>query len=172
MSYREISEPAGDQLRMAMRQWASGVGVATAEFDNVRHGMTVSSFTSVAVDPPIILISVQKDTRTHDLIVNSGAFAVTLLAADQQEISARFAGQMGEDEDRFVGLEITTLKTGSPVLLGGLAVFDCKLIDMYDAKTTTVMFGEVAEARLSDQPMDSLQPLLYHNQGYRRLASE
>ena len=170
MTYRKINQPVGDQLRMAMRQWASGVGIATAEFEKVRHGMTVSSFTSVAVDPPIILISVQKDTRTHDLIVNSGSFAVTLLASDQQEISARFAGQMGDDEDRFVGLETTTLKTGSPVLLGGLAVFDCRLKDTYDAETTTVMFGAVVEARLADKPMGSLEPLLYHNRDYRRLT--
>lgn len=155
-----------------MRQWASGIGVVAAEYDGVRHGMTVSSFTSVAVDPPLVLVSLHKDTRTHDLVLQSGAFGVTLLAEEQQELSDRFAGRIGDDDDRFSGVETITLETGSPLLLGGLAVFDCRLKGSYDAKTTTVMFGEVVTARLSDRSSEHLKPILYHNQGYRRLKQE
>lgn len=158
-----------DQTRAAMQQWASGIGVATAEYDGVRHGMTVSSFTSVSMDPPLVLVSMQKDTRTHDLVLSSGAFGVTLLAGDQQEISDRFAGRTVKDDHRFEGLEIFNLETGSPLLAGGLAVFDCRLKASFDANTTTVMFGEVVTALVSNRPEEVLEPLLYHNQGYRWL---
>lgn len=172
MTYPKSDLPVGDQLRQGMRQWTSGIGVATVAFEGERHGMTVSSFTSVSADPPIVLISTHKNTRTHDLILRSGAFAVTLLSADQQEISDIFAGRVPEHEDRFVGQETVTLSTGTPALAGGLAVFDCRLIGTYETETTTVMFGEVVEARLSDRPVDSLQPLLYYNQGYHLLGEK
>ena len=172
MDYMNKFKSIEDQTRAAMRQWASGIGVAAAEYDGVRHGMTVSSFTSVSMDPPMVLVSMQKDTRTHDIVLRSGAFGVTLLAASQQEISDRFAGRTVEDDLRFDGLETFTLETGSPLLAGGLAVFDCRLKASYDAKTTTVMFGEVVTALIGDRPEEELKPLLYHNQGYRFLKEE
>jgi flavin reductase (DIM6/NTAB) family NADH-FMN oxidoreductase RutF len=169
MDYLENTLPLQGQLRLAMRQWASGIGVAAAAHDGALHGMTVSSFTSVSADPPVVLVSLHKDTRTHELVLESGAFGVTLLAADQQELSDRFAGRLGHNEDRFSGLEWFTLVTGSPLLYGGLAVFDCRLKDSYDAVSTTVMFGEVVNARMSNRPEDKLQPLLYFNRDYRWL---
>jgi flavin reductase (DIM6/NTAB) family NADH-FMN oxidoreductase RutF len=172
MDYLENSFPLEDQLRKAMRQWASGIVVVTAEYLGNRHGMTVSSFTSVSVEPPVILVSLHKNTRTHDLVLKSQAFGVTLLAADQQELSDRFAGRIGADDDRFSGVETFTLKTTSPLLTGGLAVFDCRLMDSYDTKTTTVMFGEVVTALLSNRPEEEFRPLLYHNQGYRWLKED
>lgn len=170
MNYLEYTQPIDEQLRTVMRHWASGICVATAAHQGLRQGMTVSSFTSVAVDPPMVLISLHKNTRTHDLVLQSEAFGVTLLAADQQEISDRFAGRLGED-DRFAGLETFQLLTGSPLLMGGLAVFDCRLRGSFDANTTTVMFGEVVTARLSDRPEGELKPLLYYNQSYHRLPA-
>ena len=172
MNYHENPLPLEEQLRIAMRHWASGIGIATASHDGVRHGMTVSSFTSVTVDPPMVLVSLQKDSRTHDLVFDSQAFGITLLAADQRELSDIFAGRLGDDEHRFAGLETFTLKTGSPLLFGGLAVFDCRLKDSYDAKTTTVMFGEVVAVQISSRPEEELRPLLYHNQGYHWLEQD
>lgn len=169
MTYQKTDLPIGDQLRHGMRQWASGIGVATAEFEGERHGMTVSSFTSVSVDPPIVLVSTQKGTRTHDLILRAGAFAVTLLAEDQQDISEIFAGRIPEHEDRFAGMKLERLETGSPVITGGLAAFDCRLVGTYETDTTTVLFGEVVEACVGD---GSKGPLLYYNQGYHFLAAD
>jgi len=171
MNYLESSLPVDEQLRTAMRQWASGIGVVAAEYEGARHGMTVSSFTSVSADPPMVLVSLHKETRTHDLVLQSRAFGVTLLAADQQQLSDRFAGRLGDDDDRFSGLETFSLVSGSPLLKGGLAVFDCRLEGSYDANTTSVMFGVVLTARLSDRPEAELKPLLYHNRDYRRLLS-
>jgi len=168
MDFEDTPQTAQEQLREGMRYWASGVGVTTAAFDGNKHGMTVSSFTSVSLEPPIILVSLHNDTRTNDMVLQSGAFAVTLLTEAQQEISARFAGQMGDDEDRFVGLESFTLETGSPMLSGGLAFFDCKLVGTYETASTTVMFGEVVAARVIKKPAE-VPPLVYQNRDYRQL---
>jgi cob(II)yrinic acid a,c-diamide reductase len=172
MEYSTPSPNPGDQLRLAMRHWASGIGIAATELEGTRYGLTVSSFTSVSVDPPVVLISVHQDSQGHDPILASGRFAVTLLAAGQQALSNRFAGRTEHSEDRFEGLDTLTLKTGSPVLPGGLAVFDCKVIGSYATETTTVIFGEVVAAQVSERPYEELEPLLYYHQGYRWLSDQ
>jgi len=172
MNYQTPSNDTGEQLRLAMRQWASGIGIAATDHRGVKYGLTVSSFTSVSVAPPIILISVHQDSQAHDPILASGRFAVTLLAADQQELSDRFAGRTEHGEDRFEGVEALTLKTGSPVLPGGLAVFDCELAGSYATETTTVMFGRVVAAQIREGPYEELEPLLYYHQGYRWLSNQ
>ena len=170
MDYQITSESIGDQLRMAMRHWASGIGIATTKHLGKRYGLTVSSFTSVSVEPPVILISVHQDSQAHDPILNAGHFAVTLLADDQQELSDRFAGRTVTDEERFDGLETSSLQTGSPILPGGLAVIDCELIGTFETSTTTVMFGEVLAAQVSSKPIEDLRPLLYYQQDYAGLG--
>lgn len=154
-----------------MRQWASGIGIATTAVEGVRYGLTVSSFTSVSIYPPIVLISVHKEAQAHDPLLQAGVFGVTLLSTDQQRLSERFAGRMDPDKDRFDGLESFELITGSPLLPGGLAFFDCRLIGTYDTETTTVMFGEVVAARTAKDEADR-EPLLYFDRWYRRLRDE
>lgn len=161
-----ISIQPGDELREVMRFWASGVAIVGAEHEGVRHGMTVSSFTSLSLEPPLVMISLQKSTRTHDLVIGSEAFAVTVLDQTQLAVSNRFAGMETEDEDRFVGIETYTLETGSPLLHHGLAFLDCRLVAQHDAGTHTVMIGEVVAAQFSD---DQNSPLVYFNRDYRKL---
>lgn len=153
-----------------MRLWASGVGVAATEFEGRKFGLTVSSFTSVSIDPPIVLISVNKTSSAHDPILKSGRYGVTLLAEDQQIISDRFAGRVDQDRDRFDGVDAFTLKTGSPLLAGGLSAFDCEVVGTFDSGTTTVFFGKVVAALSNDFPKDGKQPLLYYYQGYRKIS--
>lgn len=172
MDYQTTSSSVGDQLRMAMRHWASGIGIAATKHLGKQYGLTVSSFTSVSVDPPVVLISVHQDSQAYDPILNAGHFGVTLLSADQRELSDRFAGRTVTDEARFDGLETFTLETGSPFLPGGLAVFDCELIGTFETATTTVMFGDVLAARVSSRPLEELHPLLYYQQEYARLRED
>jgi flavin reductase (DIM6/NTAB) family NADH-FMN oxidoreductase RutF len=155
-----------DQLRNAMRQWATGVAVVTSTHAGIAHGMTVSSFTSVSLTPPQVLISLAQSTRTHQLVKESRCFGVTLLAQDQQEISDRFAGRMTDEQDRLAGLETFTLETGAPLLTNGLAQFDCHVIATFTSGTHTLFIGAV----LAAQSQGNLQPLLYYDRGYRQLA--
>ncbi len=154
-----------NQLRLVMRKWASGVSVVTSHFERIKHGMTVSSFTSVSLTPPLITISLMKSSRTLDLVRQSGSFGITILTRQQEEISKIFAGQVSESDDRFSGIDTFTLLTGAPMIANGLAFFDCKISEILDFDTNTLIIGEVIATKLGDQN----DPLLYFDQHYREL---
>ena len=154
-----------EQLRQAMRAWSSGVTVVTASHNGERHGMTVSSFTSVSLEPPLIIISLHTESRTHRLVHAANAFAVSILSADQHDISDRFAGR-ADDGDRFTGLDTETLVTGAPALRGALARLDCRVIQVVSAGMNTIFLAEVAAVRGDGEG----QPLVYHNRRYWSLV--
>ena len=154
-----------EQVRHAMRAWASGVTIVTAAHKNEQHGMTVSSFASVSLDPPLLMVALQKTTRTSGLVSRAQAFGVTILSAGQREISERFAGRSEDSNDRLEGIETETLDTGAPLIKGGLAYFDCRLRQTMDAGTSILFSGEVVAARQFEG-----QPLVYHNRQYQRMS--
>ena len=154
-----------ESLRSGMRKWVAGVTVVSSEYNGEQHGMTVSSFTSISAEPPMILVSLESSTRTHAVIFQSGFFGVTLLSEDQEWLSERFAGRTGLESDRFSGLDIFRLISTSPLIAGGLAYFDCRLVNTMRAGTSTVFLAEVMAASISG----SEEPLVYTNRGYRRL---
>jgi flavin reductase (DIM6/NTAB) family NADH-FMN oxidoreductase RutF len=155
-----------EDLRQVMRNWASGVTVVTAKDGDQFHGMTVSAFTSISLQPPLVLVSLEKTSRTHAMVQNSNHFGVTILADDQKDISDRFAGRIpAMDGNRFLGLAIETLTSGVPFIVGGLAYLDCHIVLTYDTRLHTLFIGEVdtlCSAR-------SGKPLLYHDQDYNTL---
>ena len=154
-----------DQFRKVMRQWASGISVVSTKHDGIFHGMTVSSFSSVSIDPQLVTISLMKDSRTHDFVINAKIFGITVLSETQQQISKIFAGEIPDTENRFKNLETWTLVTGSPLLKGGLAFLDCKLTDVYDFGSNSLFIGEVVAAQVGNGG----RPLLYFDQQYHML---
>jgi len=156
-----------DLLRQAMRFWATGITIVTAAHDGIQHGMTVSSFTSVSLTPAQILISLAQNTRTHDLIMRSHHFGVTVLAEDQIDLSDRFAGRMSDDMPRLDGVETFTLVSKTPLLKNGLAQLDCHVVTTVGSGTHTIFIGDV----LSSQSVDGGNPLLYYNRGYQKITS-
>lgn len=155
-----------ETLRSAMRAWSAGVTVVTAAHDDEMHGMTVNSFTSISLTPPLLIVSLQNDTRTHALVTKSRAFGVTILASDQKGISDLFAGRMPEVIDRISAVQTETLVTGSPLIAGGLAWLDCRVLQTYDAGKTTLFIAEAVAARGTG----SGEPLIYHNREYWKLS--
>lgn len=155
-----------ETLRAAMRAWSAGVTVVTAVHEGNKHGMTVNSFTSISLDPAIVTVSLQGSTRTHELVSKSRAFGVTILSVEQEKISDLFAGRMPEIEDRFADLQTETLITGSPLIVGGLAWLDCRVLQTFDAGMNTLFIAEVLAARGTGVG----QPLIYHNRKYWKLA--
>ncbi len=155
-----------DALRQAMRNWTTGVAVLTGYAGEIRHGMTVNSFTSLSLDPPLVGVTLANSTRTRDLVEQSGVFGVTILAEDQAEMADRFAGRIPEDEDRMTGVETFTLVSGAPLLSSGLVCLDCKVIQRYPMKNSTLYVGEVLAIHHNRQA----QPLVYHNRVYHRLC--
>jgi flavin reductase (DIM6/NTAB) family NADH-FMN oxidoreductase RutF len=154
-----------DLLRQVMRQWTTGVSVVTSRVGDLVHGMTVSSFTSVSLEPPIVAVTLADLARTYELVSESGVFAVTILAAGQEAISDRFAGRIVPDDERFVGVPVFSMVTGCPLIAGGLAFLDCRVVHAHPLGESTVFFGEVLAAQIEPDG----QPLVYHNRGYHRL---
>jgi len=155
---------SSDSVRQSMRYWATGVTIVTAAHKGQQHGMTVSSFTSLSLDPPRLLISLAKGTRTCRLVALSRRFGVSLLAEDQRELSDRFAGRMSEEEDRLAGLEVFQLATGAPLLKGALAWLDCRVTRTMDSGSHLVFIAEPLAALSTEDSLAA--PLLYFNRSY------
>ena len=150
-----------------MQLWPSGVTVVTMSDDSVRHGMTASAFTSVSIDPPLVLVVVDRRWRSHGHIESAKAFCVNILAEDQVRLADRFAGRQGEMPDRFFDLQVTTAPTGSPVIDSALAHLDCTLDAAHNAGDHSIFVGRVVDAAVH-RPFGT-RPLLYHAQRYARL---
>jgi flavin reductase (DIM6/NTAB) family NADH-FMN oxidoreductase RutF len=154
-----------EELRQAMRRWTTGVTIVTAESRGIQHGMTVSSFTSVSLDPPTVSISLEQNSRTHELISEAGSFGITFLSSEQQPISERFAGKFSDDMDRFAGLDTWRIISGAPFLVGGLAFLDCQVHSIHQFGSNSLIIGEILAAKSGE----NRDPLLYYNRQYRRL---
>lgn len=155
-----------DVLRSAMRAWSAGVTVVTAIYEGQKHGMTVNSFTSISLDPALITISLQQNTRTHDFVTQSKAFGLTILSTQQAHLSNIFAGRMKDVEDKFSNLQTETLVTGAPFIVGGLSWLDCNVLQTFDAGMNTLFISQVVAARGTGTG----DPLIYHNREYWKLS--
>ncbi|HJR82250.1 MAG TPA: flavin reductase family protein [Anaerolineales bacterium] len=151
-----------EQLRRALRAWTTGVAVITAAHDGQKYGMTVNSFSSVSLEPPLISVTLKQLTHTHELVVKSGEFAITILSSDQKEVSDRFAGKLPDIKDRFDGIPTETLSIDAPLLRGGLAYFNCRVVKSIPIGENTFFLAEVVAARGEGEG----EPLVYHNRVY------
>ena len=111
------------------------------------------------------MVALQKTTRTSRIVSRARAFGVTILSANQKEISERFAGRSDDSNNRLEGIETEILDTGAPLIKGGLAYFDCRLRQTVDAGTSLIYIGEVVAARQFEG-----QPLVYYNRQYQRIS--
>lgn len=155
-----------EEMRSVMRAWSAGVAVVSAAHEGSRHGMTINSFTSISLYPAFVSVSLQKSTRTHDLVFKSHTFGLTMLSESQSDLSDLFAGRKPDIEDRFAKLKTETLVTGAPLIAGGLAWLDCRVVQTFDAGTNTLFIAEVVAARNFGEST----PLVYHDRGYWKLA--
>jgi len=155
-----------ENLRAAMRAWTAGITVVTTVNEGHKHGMTVNSFTSISLDPAMITISLQQTTRTHEYVSKSRVFGLTILSAGQSKVSDLFAGRFPDVENRFSDLQMETLVTGSPLIVGGLAWLDCRVTQSFDAGMNTLFIAEVLAARSFGED----QPLIYHSRKYWGLS--
>jgi len=160
----------GEMLRQVMRHWATGVAVVTSAVGEARHGMTVNSFGSISLDPPLVTVTMHNDTRTFRLVSESGFFAVTILTAAQQDVAERFAGRQAGTGDRMASLETFILVSGAPLLAGGAAFLDCRVVHQYDMRHSTLLVGEVLSARIAEET--TLPPLIYINRHFTGLKDE
>lgn len=127
--------------------------------------MTVNSFTSISLEPPLVSLALKKLTHTHELVEKSGEFAATILSSSQKELSERFAGKFPEIKDRFEGVPTETLLLDIPLLKGGIAYFNCRVIQSIPVGENTLFVAEVVAVRGEGEG----DPLVYHNRVYHRI---
>ena len=154
-----------EKLRHAMRAWTTGVVIVTSMYEGQQYGMTVNSFTSISLEPPLICVTLKRLTHTHDLVVKSGMFSATILTSAQKELSDRFAGKVPNLVDRFAGIQTETISLDSPVFKDGLAYFDCRVVNSVPVGENTLFIAEVLDARGEGEGV----PLVYHNREYWKL---
>jgi len=138
--------PAADAaaLKTAMRTLAGGVSVVTAGIGDARTGATVTSATSLSMDPPTMVVNINLGSSTWPVIRRHGHFAVNILADDQQALADRFAGRGGlRGVERYAGSDWVTLVTGAPVLVGALAAVDCEVEEAIERHSHAIVLGRV-----------------------------
>lgn len=146
-------------LRDALGAFATGVTVITARGSDQRDvGVTANSFNSVSLDPPLVLWSLNRSSRSLEAFISTGYFAVHVLAANQKDLSMRFASR---DADRFAGLQFKRGCGGAPLLPDCAARFQCRLASVHDGGDHVILVGEVLEFEDSDRT-----PLIFHRGRY------
>jgi len=149
-----------------MRSYPQGVTIVTFQTGHESKGITVSSFISVSLDPPLVLVSIAKGTPTHDQLSSAKAFAVNFLAYDQESLSDRFAGRKGV-QGMFGGPNFKLGVSGAPIIEGVRAVIECKAWAVYEGGDHSLVIGEV----VSVKSISRKKPLLYYEQQYTSTES-
>ncbi|MFJ7512599.1 flavin reductase family protein [Peribacillus simplex] len=149
------------QFRTAMGRFATGVTVIATEVEGEAHGMTANAFMSVSLDPKLVVISIGQKARILSKIQESGIFTVNILAADQQEMSMIFAGQIKDRQVEFDRLD------NKPVLSGAIAQVACEVSAEHVEGDHTLFIGKVTDIHLEEK-----EPLIFFNGKYRSFEKE
>lgn len=156
-----------DEFKEALSTWASGVSVVTAVQDGAHYGLTVSSFCSLSLEPPLVLICLNRANRLPAMIEATGRFAVNVLAAGQEAASNHYARSGREPTAAFAAAAPGTLTdTGYAVLTDASATLECTLREAMDQGDHTIVVGAVEGTHVRP----GAEPLLYFSRGYRTLA--
>jgi flavin reductase (DIM6/NTAB) family NADH-FMN oxidoreductase RutF len=151
-----------EEFRSALSRFASGVTVVTTKDGSGKlYGITVSAFCSVSLEPPLILICIEKNTGSHHAFEQSRAFVVNILREDQEHISDRFASPL---DDKFGGISYRYGIEDLPVLEDALANLECRLRYSHEGGDHTIFVGEVEKATVN-----GVEPLLYFHGNYRKI---
>jgi flavin reductase (DIM6/NTAB) family NADH-FMN oxidoreductase RutF len=141
---------ASDDFRSAMRRLPGGVSVITVGHGKNITGMTVTSVSSLSVDPATLIVSINRESSSWPLLRQYGFFGVNILTADQLDVAERFTGKDGvKGADRFKGSEWITRASGVPLLAGALAAVDCEVEDIFERHSHAVVIGRVLDLQFS-----------------------
>ncbi len=163
--------PTPDEFREAVSRFATGITVVTCVVDGVDHAMTANAFASVSINPLLVLVCVERDSRFHDAISATSAWGVSILAADAEPTSRWFAtkGRPLEGQLRKSGHHRSP-RHGVAWIDGALASLECSTTDVHQAGDHDIVIGEVIELETAVPP--TLEPLLYYRRNYRSLRIE
>jgi flavin reductase (DIM6/NTAB) family NADH-FMN oxidoreductase RutF len=152
-----------NHLRQVMGHFATGVTIITTlNKAGELHGLTANAFTSVSLEPPLLLISVDKKAESWPAFEESKVFTVNILAEDQEALSRKFAVSGGK---KFEGVAYRVGANGAPIVEGVLAFIECTLYAAYDGGDHSIYLGEIQQAEIHEG-----KPLLFFRGGYRALG--
>ena len=155
------------EMRAMMGRFATGVSVVAARHGPLLAGMTANAIASISVDPPLMMASIARKAETHSAIVGSHAFAVSVLSREQLALAECFAQPTTAAKLKaFCGADWHEAETGSPILEGALAYFDCRLTARHDGGDHEIFIGEIVAAGYRTDAA----PLLWYASGYRELG--
>ncbi|MFT4624054.1 MAG: flavin reductase (DIM6/NTAB) family NADH-FMN oxidoreductase RutF [Myxococcota bacterium] len=153
-------------FKNALASWASGVSVVTTSNNGMLYGLTVSSFTSLSLDPALVLVCVDNRNRFPAMVEESEGFAVSILCREQEAASNYFASSGRLPTPNFTQIEGEWTEAGQPVVKGAAAHIVCRLHELLPRGDHTIVIGEVVEARHDPE----LEPLLYWKRSYRSIG--
>ena len=152
-----------NQLRQVMGHFATGVTIITTfNKDGQMHGLTANAFTSVSLEPPLLLISVDKKAESYPAFEESKVFTVNILADEQEALSRKFAVSGG---NKFEGVAYRRGANGAAILDGTLAHIECTLYAAYEGGDHSLYLGEILEAEVREG-----KPLVFYRGGYRAIG--
>ncbi len=162
------SDPQSEPFKRAMRHLAGAVSVITTGSGEARTGFTATSVSSLSVEPPTLIVCLNRDSSSWPVLFEHGAFCVNVLAHDHSHVADRFAGRGGaKGIARYEGAQWQSLSTGSLALAGALAAIDCEVEEALERHTHTILIGRVKALQLRDDA----EPLLYWHGAYRLLSN-
>ena len=151
-----------EEFRAALGRFASGVTIVTTrDTEGNLHGLTVSAFSSVSLQPSLVLVCIEKSAGSHHAFENGGAFVVNILREDQQAISNQFASRIF---DKFAGINYRLGIEDLPVLNDALVNLECRQTNAHDAGDHTIYIGEIEKVTVTDG-----NPLIYFHGNYREI---
>lgn len=156
-------------FRSTLGKFATGVTVVTAKSPSVRRGMTANAFSSLSLDPPLVLVCVDNKTTFLSVIREAGRFAINFLAEDQKSTSDWFAGKGRDAEDQFADIPHVSGENGAPILSGALATLECDTHEELPGGDHTIFVGRVTRVITEDAVRP---PLLFYASAYRKMDTE
>ena len=160
--------PDGVILRSVLGHFPTGVVIVTGTVGEDPVGMTLQSFLSLSLDPPLVLLSVAKSSTSWPRIATSGRFLVNVLSEGQSELARRFAKS---GSDKFAGVAYTTRRDlGGPLLGEVSACVDCDLEAEHDGGDHTIVVARVLDAAIAERPEHAQAPLIFHRSGFPSLV--
>ena len=159
----QTADPPNDDFKAAMASFAAGVTIVTTlDSSGIPQAMTATAFSSVSLNPPLCLVCIDRRARAHAPLLIKGCFAVSILAAGQEEVSARFAAPVA---DRFAGVSWRPGEvTRCPIITGALAFMECQLVEVHAGGDHDILVGRVASVQVRDG-----SPLVYWRGRYSSL---
>ena len=156
-----------DLFKKICGNYVTGVTVITSKIDEKDFGFTANSFTSVSLDPMLILFCIQKDAKSNEALIEKNRFVISILSENQEEICYRFSDPKLNQIERFENVETFKSKNSIKIISGSIAWIECLVTNKIEAGDHFIFLGEVIDGKIRTND----QPLVYHRSRIKKLLN-